>query len=250
MKRWLTTAVLTGVLSVACTASQGDKYPTYDTMCDDVAAHECQVAGRCVVSADACKTARKKVCLDGAAAAIQAGRRYTAARAEDCVNKSKETYALTSITPTDKGTLDDVCQRVYAGSADKGGTCKTSYDCSGSLVCDKGHCGEKTEKKKGDGCANPGEVCEAGTFCQTQADVKICAAKKAKGDACDATTPCLEDLRCNTMCTDRLGVGAQCASDADCSASAPYCDEAANKICTPGLSFAVGSPDCRAYGAT
>lgn len=257
MKRLLTIALLTGVLGplgAACTATATDKYPTYDAMCEDVAAQECQVALLCNTTVETCKVPRKKLCLDAASTAIQGGRKYTPTRADDCVNKTKDTYSAKVVTPAMLAALSDTCQRVYAGTSDKGAACKVDYDCSGSNICDKGFCGQKTEKKKGEGCANPGEICETGTFCLTQAQgaVRICTSKKAKGDPCDPTnSPCLEDLRCNNaVCMDRVGNGGQCGGNEDCSSAAPYCDTALpNKICTLGLSFASGAADCKAFGA-
>jgi hypothetical protein len=243
-------ATLLGLLGAACTTTTSDKYPTYDSMCDAKATEECQVASRCAVSADACKSARRQKCLDVASAALQAGRKYTPGLADGCVSATHDTYASNAvITPDAKSKMDDTCARVYAGSIAKGGTCTSSYDCSGSAICDKQHCGDKAQKKSGEGCANPGEVCESGAFCQAQTGVSICMAREASGHPCNVNDLCLESLRCNITCIPRVGLGQSCQSDDDCVQDAPFCDAAAGNICTPGLSFAFGAADCHDYGA-
>lgn len=262
MNKWLGLLVgfsLSGAAVMACSSTTTDKYPTYDSMCTDVAAQECQVASTCLVTTDACTTARKTICLSNASAAISSGgRSYTAGRAEDCVNKTRDTYKKSPITPKDLADLADTCGRVYAGSKQKGDACTSNYDCTGSMICDKSHCADKVQKNKGDGCANPGEVCETGTYCASSGDVKICTPKLDLGGACDATKPCLETARCeNGTCTARVGIGQSCSTtrdatdpNADCSSAAPYCDTAAGSLCAPGLSFAAKAPDCSAYGGT
>jgi hypothetical protein len=253
MQKWLglmVGAALSGLFVGACTTTAGDKYPTYDSMCDAKATEECQVASLCGASADACKTARKQVCLDAANTALQAGRKYTPSLAEGCVSATHDTYGAKIITPDLKTKMDDTCTRVYAGSVAKGGSCNSNYDCSGSAICDKQHCGDKVQKKSGDGCANPGEVCETGSFCQAQTGVSICVAREASGKPCNVNDLCLETLRCNVTCIDRVGPSQACASNDDCTTTAPYCDPAAGNVCTPGLSFAFGAADCHDYGVS
>lgn len=261
MNKWLgfaTLAAFVGAAATACSTSTSDKYPTYASMCDDVATQECQVAAACVLSADACKTARTKVCLDAANVAISGGRTYTAGRAQDCVDKSKDTFSKTPITPTDLAAQADTCARVYAGSKQKGDTCQSDYECSGSLVCDKQHCGDKVQKSKGDGCANPGETCETGTYCAQSGGVRICTPKIALGAQCDpVNAPCIETARCSAAtggtCVARVDIGGTCDAkretdpNADCAAAAPLCDTTINE-CVDGLRFAPKAPDCSLMG--
>ena len=262
MNKWLGLVfglAVSGAAAAACSSTTADKYPTYDSMCTDVATQECQVAGTCLVETATCTAARKTVCLQAASAAITSGgRSYTAGRAEDCVNKTKDTYAKTLITPTDLAALADTCGRVYSGSKNKGDICTSSYDCTGSLICDKGHCGDKAQKSKGDGCANPGETCETGTYCADSGGVKICTPKIIAGGACDPTTaPCIETSRCTSkICQPKVGIGASCDPtretdpNADCSSDAPYCDAALGNLCTKGLQFAAKAADCSSFGGS
>jgi hypothetical protein len=264
MNKWLGLVVglmISGAGVAACSTTTADKYPTYDAMCTDVATQECQVAGNCGIDATKCATQRKQVCLAAAAAAITTGgRSYTAGRAEDCVNKTKEVYAKSPpLTPTDLAAVADTCGRVYAGTKAKGDTCTSSFDCTGSLICDKSHCGDKVDKKNGELCANPGEVCETGSYCATVGDVKQCTPKVPLQGACDPVkTPCIESARCdNAVCQPKVGIGQTCNPtretdpNADCTADGPYCDAALGNVCTKGLfSLAGGVADCAAFGGT
>jgi hypothetical protein len=254
MQRWLGLSIgiaVAGVLVGACTTSTSDKYPSFDSMCTDVAAQECQIADRCLVSKDDCATARKAACLEVANAATAAGRKYDPKSAQGCVDLTQSTYQKALITPADLDKLADTCARVYAGSVDKGGVCQTDYDCSSARVCTHGHCGDKTTKSKGDGCADPGDVCDPSQniFCQAQTGTSTCAPMAAKGESCNATLPCQPGLRCNITCQDGAAAAQSCGTNADCVSAAPYCDPYAGNICTPGLSFAVGAADCKGYGA-
>jgi hypothetical protein len=83
--------------------------------------------------------------------------------------------------------------------------------------------------------------------------VSICVARETIGRSCNNDTdPCVENLRCDAntrVCADRVPARGQCTSDDDCALDAPYCDKAANNICTSGLSFGTGASDCQDYGA-
>ncbi len=236
-----------------CTTDATDPYPSADSYCAARAEAECSQdnASACGATVEACKTKRKSACNTAASAATSGGRTYASGQVQGCVDKTKEIYAKKTITPTDLKAQADVCERVFAGSAAKGAACTTDYSCSSSLVCDTRVkvCGEKVVKKLGDGCANPGESCDTGSFCGG-GEVKLCVARKNKGEACnDATAPCLETLRCGGgTCVDRLNAGDTCTSDNDCSATAPLCDGAAKK-CVAGLQFAIGTSTCKEFGA-
>jgi hypothetical protein len=255
MFKWLGLSIsvaMAGALAAACSTTASDKYPSFDSMCTDVAQQECQVASRCLVTADACQAARKAACLDVANAATTAGRKYNSKSAQTCVDQTQSTYQKALITPADLTKLSDTCARVYEGQIDKGGPCQTDYDCSSSRVCTQGHCGDKTTRGKGDGCADPGDVCDPSQnlYCQAQTGTSTCVPMAQKGESCNQTLPCQPGLRCNITCQDGVAAGQSCQSDADCASGAPYCDTYAGSICTPGLSFAVGAADCKGYGGS
>jgi hypothetical protein len=232
----------------------GPKYPTVASFCDAKAAAECDtIAAKCAAKPEACAAARKASC-EAFVAKVQTGvRTYQPKAAEPCVAKAKEVYAKATITPDDTRALDATCDSVFRGSVAKGKACAGAGECSGDLVCDKGVCADKVEKKTGDFCGNPGEVCDANSYCTAGAAPNSiqCIAKKAKGDGCSATDPCNDTLRCNTFCTDRLSSGDACASDADCGSSAPFCDIYNGSKCSAGIIAAPGTPVCaQEFGGT
>jgi len=256
MQKWVGWGVFlalgAAVGGAACSSSATDKYPSFDVMCADVATQECQVTTRCVtITTEACTAARKKLCLDAGSAAIAAGRRYNSAGAQGCVDKAKATYASDKsiVTPKDLADLEETCQRVYEGSADKAGACTRDYDCASSRVCTVGHCGDKTLKGKNDGCANPGDVCDPSQnlYCQPQTGTSTCVVRAVKGEVCTTAIPCEVGLRCVGTCQDGAAPGASCSRNEDCGTAAPFCDPYAGGICTPGLTFSVGGSDCRAF---
>jgi hypothetical protein len=166
-----------------------------------------------------------------------------------CIAKTKEIYAKRNITPSDIKAQAEVCERVFQGSLAKGASCSSAYACSGTLVCDRNFCAEKRDVNVGDGCANPGEVCAAGSYCaDVGGGIRQCKAKVAVGGQCSATLPCDENSRCASgTCAARLGAGESCPTDDDCGTSAPRCDPNAHK-CVAGLQLSAGTTDCKDFG--
>ncbi len=237
---------VSALLACASSDNSSEKYPDVTAFCSAKATEECtQVSSICGATADVCKTKRADACKTFAAAA--SARKYTPSYVQPCLDKTKEVYAKRVITPDDIKAMNDTCGRVFQGSGIRGGACKTDFDCSGAFVCDKDVCDTKVVKQKGDGCANAGEVCDKGSFCQ---DAKRCAAKKTSGETCDAKAPCVEDLRCQAgTCAARVGSGELCGSDDDCAPSAPFCDKSgASPKCLAGSVYAPATPYCKDFG--
>ncbi|MBK6690839.1 MAG: hypothetical protein IPG50_01305 [Myxococcales bacterium] len=242
--------VLFAALVFACSSTEEEeapKYPTVDSMCQARATEECQVASKCGAKLETCVASRKATCATSAAASQTGTRAYRAKVGETCVNKAKEVYAKAPITPDDIAKLDETCQKAFQGTQAKLQACTTSYDCDGELICDKQVCAGKVEKKEGEFCGNPGEVCAAGSYCVASAAGALqCAPKKKKGEICDAKSPCLESLRCNNTCLERFGSGEACASNDDCGASAPLCDNInLGSKCGPGVTPVAGVAACK-----
>lgn len=250
MKSAWTLLAVCSLVVVACSGSEEDKYSGVGAFCDAKAKEECRVAAKCAATEQACLTARRDACTKAAEAATVGTRAYRSNKAEACVDKTRETYAKGTITPSDLAALNDVCARVFQGTVSQPGGCETSYDCADGLICDKKRCASRVEKRSGELCGNPGEVCERGAFCAPDQGVMNCVTKKARGEQCDPqTAPCLEDLRCDGTCQDRFQSGAACTSDADCASGAPFCDPYIGNKCDAGLIFAPGAAACRDYGA-
>lgn len=260
--KWLGPLVFTASSIVAlgaCTTSDPDKYPSTDSFCSARAAEECQVSTRCGTSAESCKRQRAALCMNEASLATGSGRGYVAGAAEDCINRTHDLYAKGEIAPAQKGEVDYICQKVFRGTVAVNGVCKTDFDCTGDNVCDKGRCALRVSKKLNEPCANPGEICEKGTFCtKDPTGLTVCLKKRDKGETCtqpgaaEGPGPCLESLRCivgEFRCGDRNPVGTSCdpGSD-DCAAEAPYCDDTTKK-CVAAQIFAPSQVElCKNFG--
>jgi hypothetical protein len=257
MKNWLKSiggnglVVLGAALAVvACSSATEEKYPTSSGFCEAKAKEECQVVARCGVSQANCLPAREAACSDVVSRSVGGTRQYRPGNAEACVNKTHDVYAQTApLTPDIQGELDAVCAKVFQGTTKSLAACATTLDCDGDLICDKKLCAARVTKNEGELCGNPGEVCSAGSFCDTGGAAQ-CKAKRARDETCDDKSPCNESLRCNNTCRDRFVAGDSCGSNDDCASSAPYCDPTNSNKCDAGLIFAPGAGACKAYGGT
>jgi hypothetical protein len=259
----LTTMMLLGAMSPLLASSCGGggsaKPATVTDFCDAYAAAVCQVSNACGgdPSVDTCKAAQKMNCAAMAMNATASGMRvFTPANMSACTSLTNNLYSQnTPITPTQMDAATDKCNYVFQGTVMKGASCTTKYDCAGTpgtVICDKGVCATQTLKNLGDGCSDAGAVCNTGSYCKMGTNgFYTCVAKVGATMACDATTPCLESLRCSSLgkCTDRVGMGMMCASNSDCASTAPFCDPFANGgTCDAGLRFAPGSASCAQFG--
>lgn len=247
IQSWLALGGFVALSMAACSSTtEADKYASVDSFCSEKAKQECQVAAKCAATTDACLSARKTQCTSDAASAMSSTRQYRSANAQACIDKTHDTYSKDgTITPGDLKALRDTCGRVFQGTQKALQTCVSTYDCEGSMICDKMLCAMPNSKSKGSGCASAGDQCEAGSYCSEAGAASVCLGKKASGEQCNATLPCLEDLRCNNVCGTRFATGVACATDDDCASGAPYCDPAINK-CDAGLIFAPGAAACKA----
>jgi hypothetical protein len=112
-------------------------------------------------------------------------------------------------------------------------------------------CADRVVKVKGDFCADPGSICESGTFCSTSEGAPICVPRPQLDESCSLEIPCADGLRCDgrSRCAAKLPAGATCVSNDDCGTAAPMCDRAAGWVCDVGLSFAPPpSTACAGYG--
>ena len=229
---------------------------TPDDLCAQKADKECQVVSRCGnVTKPNCVAQRKALCLTVAASSTTAVRKFRPGTVASCVNKANTVYAKTTITPTDLADLDNICAYVFQG--DSATTCTVKYDCAGGVdakICDKGQCSTKVVKNKGQGCANPGEVCNpADSYCANAAGASspTCLAKALQSEACSATIPCIPTMRCDSgtnTCVPRAMATESCGTSEDCATAAPYCDPYIGHKCDVGLSFAAGALTCVDYG--
>jgi hypothetical protein len=251
-KKLLRAAVLT-TLILGCGGGGGAPV-TEAEFCKRLSEAECQVTARCVSDMMACTDERKALCEEFARTAKMSMKRvFTPGNVNACVDKTRAVYSKATITPQDMADMADACNYVFQGTGEVLiAECDVKYDCKGKVICDKGFCANASTKPVGQGCTDSGDVCAAGSYCAPNASNNlVCTAKGMTGATCNATTPCLEALRCsNGTCADRVPGGMPCTSNDDCATAAPYCDPFAGNRCGPGLTFATNSLSCADYGGT
>lgn len=235
---------LAAVLAACGSEDAGPKYASVEAFCTDYATTACkEVSPKCSIVDATCQQKAKAECNGIATAAT--GRNFNSGAGEACIGKLRDTYGKQgTITGAEFAALGEACQRAFQGSAAKLGSCKVDYDCTGSLICDKTLCADKVQKNLDELCGNPGEVCAKGSYCTGDA-VKKCVAKRKGGEACGATQPCQEDLRClSSICAPLVGAGEKCETSADCSTG--YCDGRL-KTCSAGVTLTAGATGCDPY---
>jgi hypothetical protein len=252
---------MVGVASVfafACGDDEsGPKYPSADSFCDAKATLECAkpTVGTCPITKDACHSARKNACLAAASAATGQGRAYTAGNAEACLNLVSGAYDKPTDTATQE-TYSSTCGKVFSGSVAKGGQCHTEFDCTGALVCDlvkaDPRCADKRIVTAQNGCANSGDICDTGLFCNISG-TPLCQPKIALGGQCGATLPCIDTAFCNgtSTCAALAQNGNGCTANTQCASN--FCNTAAGNLCANRLFPTLYSADvgtCRDYGGT
>lgn len=231
---------------IACSSEEADKYGSSDSFCAAKAEAECRnVAKRCGVTETVCQTTRKATCTTTSAAAVNQGREYHSDAVQDCLDKIDESYKG-DITPEGEKAATTVCDRVFTGSKQSADPCANTFECSGSLICDRGVCVNEENVTLKSQCNNAGQICETGTYCQASGGtgVKFCVAKNKLGDACGTDNPCLETLRCVNSCVAKVTVGNPCDNDGECAVEAPLCDTTTRK-CRP--KYESTSSACKEY---
>jgi hypothetical protein len=240
-----------GVALIACSGANEPtaKYPSADAFCRAKAAEECKVAGpECAINDSVCTTKRTNVCNSATGAASTQGRTYNSAKAEACITKTIEVYKDRTVDPVKREAFEDACERVFVGLKKKNERCTNVFECEGTLVCDLekgGVCADKVEKKATDPCANPGETCAKGFFCQTQG-LRVCTAKQKVDQPCHPVDqPCEESLRCVNTCIAKVPTGDPCDVNEQCATG--FCNPS-KKCSAPTYPSETGS--CADFGGT
>lgn len=266
MRIWLGMTAVVGLLGAsmaACSGTAAPPYPDVASFCAAKAQAECAVAPTCAISPATCKDVRTQVCTAEANQALADGtRHYNTDNAVTCINKVSSIYTANTTripyaTLYGLGSLDDICERVFQGSAANNSSCSSNYDCTNNEICSpvtpgsaQNVCAAAVQVTVNGFCANPGSVCAAGSYCAaTPGSAAECQAGAQSGQSCVASDACGPSLRCSSagLCVAQAGPGEACAQDSDCSSTAPYCDPYASNICTVGLTFATGADDCSAF---
>jgi hypothetical protein len=247
-------ALAGGIALFACSSDDAsEKFGSSDSFCAAKAEAECtHLAAACGASADACKSKRTTVCTDGAKASAAQGRNYKSSAAQDCIDKVNSVYEGKGIglTATKELEVTTTCDRVFGGTKAEKEACGATFECSGSLICD-GVCIAQETVSKGGGCANAGQVCETGTYCQASGGTgkRFCVEKNTLDETCGADAPCVESLRCVNRCIAKVTVGNPCDKDEECADEAPYCDlTTMPRKCRP--KYQAGTAICKDFGST
>lgn len=212
------------VFGAACTSEEKEPM-TAASYCEERAEIECQKLNvACTLTpaaTETCKTVRSQECVQETMAVSRVpGRVLKEANAKKCLEETNKVFS--ALMPAAVWTaLRQVCGRVIEGAVQENQACTADLDCSGGLICDKGVCGTSKMVANGAPCSNPGEMCGTGQFCQRQPTTFwACVPRLAQGTACDATSKCLESLRCGetNMCVPARAASESCVSDAECAA--------------------------------
>ncbi len=240
----------TWIVIVSLAGCQLTKSMTEAEFCQEYGKRECaKVADICAFPAASCEPVRQAACQQMAAASKTGTRTFNPDNADRCLKQVDATYVNFPVDAARLATLDRTCARVFSGTVKANEACTIDYDCQGDLICDKGRCGVARKVASGGGCANIGETCPAGEYCNTAGGIPTCAKRQAAGATCSDTQPCVEDLRCTGTCGARLAIGMTCTADDECQSlyCNPYPAAGSPRKCGPGLSFSDGSPSCAAF---
>lgn len=278
MRNWLAVGAVFGFVSAVvggCSSSNGPA--TYEDFCAQKAQIVCPpVVGLCSTLPEAtCEQTVTGQCEQQAATFVAANRAFTPNNVPNCLQalqvaynglnpNSRTVLSWTSLNGTGgttaptPGSPNDLCQQVFLGNVAADQPCSTSYDCASGNICgSNGLCGAETDRQKGDGCADPGDLCVDGTVCTAQGRTSICTGGALADEACSDLNPCSPSNECvDKKCKALAAPGQSCAANSDCdpkiqdgNVSDGFCDSSGTKTCASGYTFGNGSPDCSAFGA-
>ncbi|MDB4942812.1 MAG: hypothetical protein JWP97_2346 [Labilithrix sp.] len=247
-----TLLALGGVIALAaCSSDDDDKFASSDKFCVAKAEAACNnLAKKCTASVESCKTDQVGICNSAAAAAASQGRSYHSSQAQACIDSINETYknSAVDVTAALEAKTATVCERVFTGSLKENAACTTTFECEGSLICDKGICITETKVGLGGQCNNAGAVCDGASYCQQQGQTRFCVAKNTKDQSCGADAPCIDTLRCvSGRCVDLVPARSPCDTDSECAVDGVelYC-ATSTKTCQ--AKFESSSAACKDYG--
>jgi hypothetical protein len=269
-------------VAAGCAAKKPAPFPDVMTFCTAKAQAECQIASTCAIDTSDCQAHRATVCNSEAIAATSSGTRaYVQANAQACIDALNSAYGggnskVGFAQLVGEGSITDLCERVFSGTAGMGESCQSSYDCTNGNICAPGMpgiaaladggapagafvCEPEVAVPEGQLCSNPGSTCATDTYCAIPAGKVTyeCTAAMPQNSPCDpVTAPCVSTQRCEpqggtagSACEPRVKLGEPCQTNDDCVPDAPYCDPYIGK-CTQGQSFASLAPDCDEFTTT
>jgi hypothetical protein len=248
-------------------SSSTNPYPDVGSFCTAYAKAICQIATSCSFDPSGCQTFQSAQCNANAQTAVASGRLYNSGAAKPCLDAVNSAYGNSppALSASAIDSYTKTCNKVFGGTSAHHATCTVDSDCTQSGdVCAAApgssakSCVTPTPKQLGDACADPGDQCPAGAYCQPQTGTSVCAAAAANGASCSASTPCSTGLQCaGGTCSPQSHIGDACSTSTDCSqagdngagGSELFCDTYTDSVvptprCAKQLGFATGSVDC------
>ncbi len=209
------------------------------------------VAPACGMTEQSCVALRVAEQQTAYSAQLSQARVFVPANADKCLGKTKDAYnkikgGTVALGSGDYLAMETACANVYRGVKTTNEGCQVDADCLDGLICDKHYCGTYKVVSEVSGCANIGETCPPGYYCNLGNGVPMCAVRQGPQGGCTADIPCLEDLRCAAgLCLPKLGIGEACTAHSDCTTG--FCEPYLLK-CTNDIRFGPSSPVCIAMG--
>jgi hypothetical protein len=248
-------------------SSSTNPYPDVGSFCTAYAKAICQIGKSCSFDPADCQPYQAAQCNTNAQTAVGTGRLYNSSNAKPCLDAVSSAYgnSPTTLSAAAIDSYTKTCNKVFGGTSAHHTTCSVDSDCTQSGdVCAASPgssaktCVTPTPKQAGDACADPGDQCPTGYYCQPQTGTSLCAPAGTNGASCDAATPCGAGLQCSGgSCSPQSTLGHLCATSADCSqannngasGAELFCDTYTDPVaptpqCAAQLSFARGGVDC------
>jgi hypothetical protein len=220
-------ATVAAVVTAACSSSSNNVSPTQ--ACSDLATAICNKLQSCSSievqlaygSVSECIT-RAQITCPGDITASGSG--ATTANIEACA----QAYTSASCSDLESNTTPSACE--IPGTLAAGTVCGTDQQCVGPngycKIAAGSTCGACATKAAAGGTCTSSNDCQGGLVCGGTS----CVSPGAAGAACSATHPCADPLVCsNTTCSSPAEAGQACQSTAD----GQTCDTIMGVICNP-----------------
>jgi len=182
------------------------------------------------------------------------GYSYRAEGAEACISALTSLYSDGKLTSDEMDSANDACLAVYSAGGAVGTACEADHVCdaaSGLRCVTKpgatGSCQQPEEVLAGGNCAGDNQVCEAGYYCNQ--DANLCGIQPTVAEACSDTMPCDATSLCEgEICIAKTGNGETCSVGSQCAGG--LCDKTAGAdtgSCVEVLSLYTNSEACTAF---